>query len=185
MQIDTKFASQQQGGAHTHKHFGLALSIKIAAKKGKRRGMTARWKERDRYWLKKTKPTCHVQHSSEVMAAPGRECHKLSQRVSAREDGENIEERRRLGRGDAKRLKRGRLLEEENRVNGNKMTLSDDKEVTGGSELKERGQMDNVYVGVCASCGCLHLDKGQLLTLWLCLTDVSLRGQAVGRPAEH
>lgn len=32
-----------------------------------------------------------------------------------------------------------------------------------------------VHVYVCAFSGCLLLSKGQVLTLWLCLTDESLR----------
>lgn len=68
-----------------------------------------------------------MQCSSELMTAPGRECHTMSER---KKDGENtgeVEARKRR----QKRLKRGWLFREENRVN-DKMKVSDDKEVTGG-----------------------------------------------------
>lgn len=60
-----------------------------------------------------------MQCSSELMAAPGRECHKLSERLRERKM-ERTQERRRLGKVDIKRLRRGWLLKEGNQVN-NKM----------------------------------------------------------------
>lgn len=88
----------------------------------------------------------------------------MSQTVRETERKERQREHRgetEAGKRRHKRLKRGWLLKEENQVN-NKMKVRDNKEVTGGEmETKRVSAMDNI----CAFAGCLHLSKGQSLTL--------------------